>query len=63
MREDAALAGVDVLVSGVVGVGSWVNKGIVELGLADVGLEAIDFLQSLVGVEGDGVGAESDNLA
>lgn len=63
VREDAALAGVDVLVSGVVGVGSRVNKGIVELGLADVGLEAIDFLQSLVGVEGDGVGAESDNLA
>jgi hypothetical protein len=34
-----------------VGVGGGVDKGIVELGLANVGAEAVDFLESLVGVE------------
>lgn len=63
VRQDAALAGVDVLVARVVRVGGWVDKGIVELGLAHVGLEAVDFLEGLVGVEGDGVGAESNHLA
>ncbi len=61
--EDAALAGVDVLVAGVVGVGGGVDKGVVELGLADVGAEAVDFLEGGVGVEGDAVGAEADDLA
>ncbi len=63
MREHAALAGVDLLVAGVVGVGGGVDKGVVELGLADVGAEAVDFLEGRVGVEGDAVGAEADNLA
>lgn len=63
VREDAALAGVDLLVAGVVGVGGGVDKGVVELGLADVGAEAVDFLEGRVGVEGDAVGAEADNLA
>ena len=36
LRHDTALAGVDLLVAGVVGVGSGMDKGIVELGLSDV---------------------------
>lgn len=61
--EDAALASVDVLVAGVVGVGRRVDKGVVELCLADVGAEAVDFLEGRGGVEGDRVGAEADDFA
>lgn len=61
--EHAALAGVDLLVAGVVSVGGRVDKGIVELGLADVGAEAVDFLERGVGVEADAVGAEANSLA
>lgn len=39
------------------------NEGIVELGLANVGLEAVDGLEGRVGVEGEAVGPETDNLA
>lgn len=53
----------DVLVSGVVGVGYWVSKGVVELGLANIGTEAVDFLEGSVGVKNEAVGAEADNLA
>jgi hypothetical protein len=63
VRQHAALAGVDVLVARVVGVGNGVGKGVVELGLADVGLEAVDVLEGLVGAEGERVGAVADNLA
>ena len=63
VREDAALAGVHVLVSRVVRVGGWVNKSVVEVGLADVGAEAVDVLQGRVGVEGEAVGAEADDGA
>lgn len=63
MRQDTALAGMDLLVAGVVGVGDGVGKGIIELGLADIGLEAVDVLEGRVGVERDAVGAEADNLA
>ncbi len=61
--EHAALAGVDLLVAGVVGIGGRVDKGIVEFSLADVGAEAVDFLERRVGVEADAVGAEANNLA
>jgi hypothetical protein len=40
-----------------------VDKGIVELGLADVCAEAVDLLESLVGVEADRVGTETDDRA
>lgn len=53
----------DVLVTGVVGVGYWVSKGVVELGLANVGPEAVNFLEGSVGVENEAVGAKADNLA
>lgn len=49
--EHAALAGVNALVASVVSVVHGVGKGVVELGLADVGLEAVDVLQRLVGAE------------
>lgn len=49
--EHAALAGVNALVASVVGVVHGVSKGVVELGFADVGLEAVDVLQRLVGAE------------
>lgn len=51
MGEHAALAGVSALVTSVVGVVDRVGKGVVELGLADVGLEAINVLQGLVGAK------------
>lgn len=51
MGEHAALAGVDGLVTSVVGVVNGVGKRVVELGLADVGLEAVDVLQGLAGAE------------
>lgn len=51
MGKDTTLASVNILVTGVVSIGSWVDKCIVELGLANVGLETIDFLESDVGVE------------
>lgn len=51
MGEHAALASVGALVASVVSVVHRVGKGVVELGLADVGLEAVDVLQRLVGAE------------
>lgn len=45
MRQNTALASVEVPVAGVVGVGSGVDEGIVELGLPDVGAEAVDLLE------------------
>ena len=63
VRQDTALAGVDILVAGVVGVGGRVDEGVVELGLADVGAEAVDLLEGRVGVEGNGVGAEAHDRA
>lgn len=61
--QDTALPGVELLVPGVVGVGRGVHKCIIELGLADVGAEAVDVLEGLVGVEDERVGAEADDLA
>jgi hypothetical protein len=63
LGEDAALAGVQLLVAGIVGVGDGVGKGVVELGLADVGAEAVDVLERRARVERDRVGAEADSLA
>lgn len=63
MREHAALAGVQVLVAGVVGVGGRVDEGVVEFGLAHVGAEAVDLLQRRVGVDRERVGPEADELA
>lgn len=63
MGQDTALPGVELLVTGVVGVGRRVDKGVVELGLADIGAEAVDLLERSVGVEAEGVGAKADNLA
>lgn len=63
VRQDAALAGVQVAVAGVVGVGSRVDEGVVELGLAHIGLEAVDFLEGGVGVDGERVGSEADEFA
>lgn len=51
MGEHATLAGVDALVTSVVSVVDRVSKRVVELGLADVGLEAVNVLQGLVGAE------------
>ena len=63
LAQDSPLPRVQRLVPGVVGVGDGVGEGIVELGLADVGLEAVDVLEGGVGVEGDAVGAEADDGA
>lgn len=63
VRQDAALAGVQVLVAGVVGVRGRVHKGVVELGLAHVGAEAVDVLQGRVGVDRERVRAEAHKLA
>jgi hypothetical protein len=60
VREDAALAGVHVPVPRVVRVGGRMDEGVVKVGLADVGAEAVDVLQCRVGVEGQAVGAEAD---
>lgn len=51
MGQDAALARVQLLVAAVVRVGGRVHEGVVELGLADVGAEAVDLLEGRVGVE------------
>lgn len=59
LAHDAPLAGVQGLVARVVGVGDGVGEGVVELGLADVGLEAVDVLESGLGVEADAIGAEA----
>ena len=59
LAHDAPLAGVDVLVARVVRVGHGVRKGVVELGLAHVGLEAVDVLEGRLGVEGDAIGGEA----
>lgn len=53
----------DFLVTSVVGVGSRMDKGVVELCLADVGAETVDLLESLVGVEAKRVGTEANNGA
>lgn len=45
MCQDAALAGVELAVAGVVGVGGRVDEGVVELGLADVGAVRVDGLE------------------
>lgn len=59
MAKHTPLAGMQGLVPGVVRVGRRVHKCVVELGLAHVGLEAVNFLESSVGVEGDAVGSET----
>ena len=63
MSENAALAGVQIAVAGIVRVGRRVNKGVVELGFAHVGFEAVDFLESRVGVDRERVGAEAHEFA
>jgi hypothetical protein len=63
MGDYTALARVQSLVTRVVRVGHRMDEGVVELSLADVGLEAIYLLESRVRVERDAVGAEADNLA
>ena len=63
VRQDAALAGVQVLVAGVVGVRGRVHKGVVELGLAHVGAEAVDVLEGRVGVDRQRAGPEAHKLA
>lgn len=63
MRQHTALPRMELLVARVVRVGGRVDEGVVELGLAHVGAEAVDVLEGLVGVEGDGVGPEPDSLA
>lgn len=59
LAHDAALARVQRLVARVVRVGDRVGEGVVELGLADVGLEAVDVLERGLRVEADAVGAEA----
>lgn len=61
--KHASLAGVNRLVASVVSVVDGVGKRIVEFGLADVGLEAVDVLQRLAGAECEGVGAIANDFA
>ena len=63
MRQHATLAGVDIFVACVVGVCYRMSKCVVKLRLSNVGLEPVDFLEGRVGVEGDAVGTEADDLA
>lgn len=63
LAHDAPLAGVQLLVARVVRVGDRVGKGVVELGLAHVGLEAVDVLEGGARVKGQGVGAEAHDGA
>lgn len=63
LGHDTTLASMNLLVPRVVRVGGRVDKGIVELGFADVCAEAVYLLESLVGVEADRVGAETDDRA
>lgn len=63
MGQDAPLAGMQVSVARVVGVGGRVDKGVVELGFAHVGFEAVDVLEGRVGVDGERVGPEADEFA
>lgn len=63
LGHDTALASMDLLVTRVVRVGGRVDKGIVELGLADVCAEAVDLLEGLVGVEADRIWAETNDRA
>lgn len=51
VRKHTTLAGVNLLVTSVVSVGHGVGKGVVELCLADIGLEAVDVFQRLGGAE------------
>lgn len=61
--KHTALSGVEVLVSGVVGVRGGVDEGVIELGLANIGTEAIDFFEGRVGVDRERIGAEPHELA
>lgn len=63
LTEDSPLPCMQRLIPGVMRIGHGVGKGIVELGLADVGAEAVDVLEGGAGVEGDGVGAEAHHGA
>ena len=63
LRQHTALARVHFLVTRVVGVGRRVDEGIVELGLADVGSEAIDLLQRRVGIDRERAGPEAHEFA
>lgn len=51
VREHASLAGVNLLVASVVGVGDGVSKRVVEFSLANIGLEAVDVLEGLLGAK------------
>ena len=63
MGQNTTLPSMQLFVTSVMGVGSGMDKGIVELGLADIGFESVDLLQGRVRVDADGVGAKADNLA
>lgn len=63
MGQDAALARMESLIPGIVCIGGWVDEGLVELGLAHIGLEAIYGLEGRVRVEGETIGTEADNFA
>src|SRR5512142_2313259 len=63
LREHTTLARMYLLVPRVVSVRDWMHKGIVELGLADIGAEPVDVLEGRVGVEGETVRAEADDRA
>lgn len=63
VAEHAPLAGVQLLVARIVRVGRRVHKGVVELGLAHVGLEAVNLLEGRVGVERYAVGSEAHDAA
>ena len=63
MGEDSSLSGVEVFVASIVGVGRRVNKGVVELGLLDIGSVSVDLVQRRVGVDGQRVGPEPHKLA
>lgn len=63
MAQHAPLAGVQSLVARVVGVGRRVHEGIVELGLAHVGLESVDLLERRIRLEGHAVRAEANDGA
>ena len=61
--QDPPLACMLRLVAGVVRVSSRVHKGVVKLGLPDIGGKAVDGFESRGGVERDAIGAEADDTA
>lgn len=63
VAEHAPLASVQLLVARIVRVGRRVYKGVVEFGLAYVGLEAVNLLEGRVGVERDAIGPEAHDAA